>query len=227
MKKSSKVIWGIVLIALGVILGLKYLGIADINIFFDGWWTLFIIIPSVVGLINDNDKTGSIIGIIVGVLLFLACKNIIGFDIIWKILLPIILVIIGLSLIFKTSLNKEDDEKIKKLNENLNSSEGVTATFSGQDIKVDKEIFKGTNLNAVFGGIELDLRNAIIEEDVVINASSIFGGIDIFVPEGVKVKVKSNSIFGGVENNKKGEVDENSHTIFINATCIFGGVEIK
>lgn len=36
---------GIVLIILGPIVGGNTLGITNINIFFDGWWTLFIIVP--------------------------------------------------------------------------------------------------------------------------------------------------------------------------------------
>ena len=91
----------------------------------------------------------------------------------------------------------------------------------------DGEEFKGSNLNAIFGGIKLDLRKAIVNEDIVINASSIFGGIDIYIPDNCKVKIKSNSIFGGVSNNKKCNVDDNSYTIYINASCMFGGVEIK
>ena len=34
-------------------------------------------------------------------------------------------------------------------------------------------------------------------------------------------------IFGGVENKANTKVDENSHTIYINGTAVFGGVEIK
>ena len=101
------------------------------------------------------------------------------------------------------------------------------ATFSGQDINLDGEQFKGADITAVFGGVKLDLTKAIIEEDVVINTSSIFGGIDIFVPENVKVKVKSSSIFGGVSDKKKHSENTEAHTIYINSTCVFGGVEIK
>ena len=72
-----------------------------------------------------------------------------------------------------------------------------------------------------------DLRNAIIDSDVVINASSTFGGIEIYVPSNVKIKIKSMPIFGGVENKAKTKVDENSYTIYINGTAVFGGVEIK
>lgn len=46
MKNVRNVLWGIVLIAVGVIIALHAFGVADINIFFDGWWTLFIIVPA-------------------------------------------------------------------------------------------------------------------------------------------------------------------------------------
>ena len=46
MKKAGNILWGIVLIVIGVIFALNALDITSIDIFFDGWWTLFIIIPS-------------------------------------------------------------------------------------------------------------------------------------------------------------------------------------
>ena len=53
MNKLSKVIWGLVLIVLGIIFGLNALEITNINVFFDGWWTLFIIVPSFIDLFKD------------------------------------------------------------------------------------------------------------------------------------------------------------------------------
>lgn len=227
MKRISDIMWGLILIIIGVILGGNALDIFNINLFFEGWWTLFIIVPTFIGLVTERDKTGNIIGLIIGLLLLLSCRGLFDFKLIWKLIFPLIFVIIGLSLIFKNNINREVNEKIKKLNENLSSNDGYTATFSGQNLNFDGEEFKGSNLNAIFGGIKLDLRKAIINEDIVINASSIFGGIDIYIPDNCKVKIKSNSIFGGVSNNKKCNVDENSYTIYINASCMFGGVEIK
>ena len=63
MKKISSVIWGIVLIAAGALFALNALNITNIDIFFDGWWTLFIIVPCAVGLFTEREKTGNIIGI--------------------------------------------------------------------------------------------------------------------------------------------------------------------
>lgn len=229
MKNLSNVLWGIVLVAVGVILALNAFKITDISIFFNGWWTLFIIVPCFIGLFDNNGgKTGNIIGIVIGVLLLLSCQGIINFDIVWKLFLPIILVIIGLSFIFKNTISNSVNNKIKEINKKNNNKENkeYASTFSGQKLDFSKEEFTGCSTSAVFGGMDLDLTDAIIKEDVVINASSIFGGIDIHTPKDVNVKVNSTSIFGGVENKVKNN-DSNKVTIYVNATCLFGGVEIK
>ena len=227
MKKFRNILWGLVLIVLGLIIGGNALGITNIDIFFDGWWTLIIIIPCFIGLFKEREKTGNIIGLLIGIALLLACQDILDFNLLWKLILPTILVVIGLSMIFKDTIGGKVNEKIKELNSKKNKEHEYCATFSGQDVNFDGETFTGTDLTAVFGGVKCDLRKAIIESDTVINTSSIFGGIDIYVPENVKVKVKSSSIFGGVSDDRKYKENAEAHTIYVNATCLFGGVEIK
>lgn len=221
MEKAKAIIFGLILIIIGVILGLNSLEITNINIFFDGWWTLFIIIPCFIGLLNDKEKTGSLIGLCIGICLLLASLDVINFDLIWKLLLPIILVIIGLSVIFKDTFDKE----IKRLTKNTDKS--YTATFSEQVANFDDETFNGCELNAIFGGVKCHLEKANIKEDSLITACSIFGGIKIHVKDNVKVKVTSTSIFGGVDNKHKNPTDDKAKTIYVKATCIFGGVDIK
>ena len=220
----KNIILGLILIILGVIIGLNTFGITSIDIFFDGWWTLFIIIPAILGLSKEKDKTGNIILLLIGILLFLACQDILNFDLIWKLIIQIVLVVIGLSFIFKDTFNKQVVEEIKKINK-LSKDNEVCATFSEQKINYDNERFKSSEISAIFGSVKLDLRNAILDDDVVINTTSIFGGIDIYVPKNVKVKVKSSSIFGGVDEKTK--KNDGKVTIYINATCVFGGVDIK
>ena len=224
--KKENVLWGLGFIIVGILVLINALGIIEINVFFKGWWTLFIIVPCFVNIFKDNDKTASIIGTVFGILLLLAVREVINFDLLWKILLPLVLIIIGLSLIFKDKVSDKVKDEIKKLNKN--SKDEYTATFSGQDLNFDDEEFKGCELNAIFGGIKCDIKNAKLKDDVVINASSIFGGITLYVPKDVNVKVVSNSIFGGVSGNyNKNKNDKKGKTIYVNATCLFGGVEIK
>ena len=227
MKKVESILWGIVFIVLGLIIAGNVLGITNIKIFFNGWWTLFIIIPCFIGLFKNNRRTGNIIGLIIGVALLLACQGILRFDLVWKLLFPGILIIIGISFIFRDTIGGKISKEIKELNKNRNETNEYCATFSEQNVKFDDDKFTGVDLTAVFGGVKCDLRKAIIEEDQVINATSIFGGIEIYVPENVKVKIKSTPIFGGVSDKASYSKNEQSNIIYINATCIFGGVEVK
>lgn len=227
MKNIGNVLWGFVLIVIGVIIGINTLGIARINIFFDGWWTLFIIVPCFIDLFKDKNKMGDIIAIIIGIILLMCCQDIMSFDNLYKLAIPVILILIGLSFIFKDLFNKKISKEIKKINARSKDKSSVCATFSGQNIKYPNELFNGVELNAIFGGIKYDLTNAKIEEDVVINTTSIFGGVDIFVKDNVNVKIKSSCLFGGVNNKKLSQDKEGGPIIYINAVCIFGGVDIK
>ena len=224
MKKTSNILWGLVLVALGVIFALNALDIADFNIFFDGWWTLLIIVPCTIGLFTERDKTENIIGIVAGVLLFLWCRDILDFSTMWKLIIPAIIVVIGLKLIFRGIFGNKTSEMLKKKKEEGKNLRSGFAAFSGCEMNYSGEVFEGAELNAIFGGVECDLRNAIIEKDEVIKATAIFGGIDILVPDNVNVKVDSNSIFGSVDNKTKAHTD--APTLYISAICLFGGIDI-
>lgn len=195
--------------------------------FFDGWWTLIIIIPCLIGLFTDREKTGNLIGICIGVFLLLCCQDIISFDILWKLLLPAIIIFIGIKLIFNGLFGNKSSEILKSMKERGAELKNGSATFSETNVSFDGEVFQGAELNAVFGSVKCDLCTAVIQQDCVINASAIFGGIDIIVPDNVNIKINSNSVFGGVSNKKHDKPKDNDYTLYINATCMFGGVDIK
>ena len=228
MKKVQGIMWGLVLIALGVILGGNALNWWNIDLLFNGWWTLFIIVPCTIGLITEKgERVSSLVGLIIGVLLLLACQDVISFDVLWKMILPIVVILVGIAVICKNLFNKKYDEEISKLNKKLNNEDAIGAVFSGQNINFAGEEFKGKTVGAVFGGMKLDLRKAKINSDVVINAKAIFGGVEILVPDDVKIKIKSNSAFGGITNKKENTSSEKAPTIYINGTAVFGGIDIK
>ena len=229
MKQFRSMIWGIAIVALGVIFGGNALGWFNINIFFDGWWTLFIIVPSVISFFTDKDKVSSLVTLMVGVVLLLAAQNVFSYEVAWKVILALILVVIGISIIVKTILknkcNKEMEAKIKEA-EVVDKAESFVAVFSGSEKKYKDEVFEGANLVAVFGGVDLDLTQAKFEKDTVIKAFALFGGIDIKVPDNVQVKMKSGFMFGGANDERKGEA-KGRYTIYIDAAGAFGGVSIS
>ena len=226
-KKINKICWGITLLVLGVILALNALDIAKIDVFFDGWWSLFIIVPSVIGLFTEQDKSGNLIGLIIGIVFLLAAQDVIQMSIVWKLIFPIVLVVIGVKICLdafhanKKYVNVKSHKSIEK------DYTSGTAVFSGWDMRPENEKFEGSALTAVFGGIECDLRKAIFEEDCVINATAVFGDVDIILPDTVNVEVNSFSLFGETTNKKRMNKEENTVTVYVNGTSIFGEVEIK
>ena len=227
MKKFSNILWGLLFIALGVVIGLNSFGITDINLFFDGWWTLLIIIPCTIELFRSRDKTGNLIGIAVGVALLLACQDILTFDMLWKLMLPGILVIIGLSLVFKDVIFGKKSAAFKRSSDKVGQEDIHFAAFGSKNIKYDGQVFYGNDLTAVFGSITCDLRNSVIEEDVIINANATFGGVDILVSPDVNVEVKSTAIFGGVSDKRRTDTVKSTPTVYVSGLCLFGGVDIK
>lgn len=259
MKKASGWLWGIILVALGVILGINALGIAHINIFFSGWWTLFIIVPSFISLITEERKGGALAGLVIGVCLLLACLKIVPFDLMWKLMLPIILVLIGVSIIMHSMtdgavadkirkarrkqaeerrktrhiaeaevVSEEDEDEDDDDEDDPADTQAYWSTFGDQKIDFDDREFSGCRVDAVFGGADLDLRNAKVKDEAIVRASAVFGGIIIYVPEDVKVEVASSAIFGGTSDKRKKSANtKSSKTLYIDATCVFGGVEIR
>lgn len=219
MNNLKNILWGLLLILVGIIVGLNAFEITNINIFFDGWWTLFIIVPCLFSLITEKEKTGNIIGLLIGIFLLLSAQGIVEFEIIFKLIFPTILIILGLSLVFKNTSKKDKTPDVENELE-------YTATFSSQTLNFDNEKFNGCDIDAIFGAIKCNLVKSDIKDKSVINALALFGGINFIVPKEIKLIVKSTSIFGGVSNNYIN--NENAKkTIYINATCLFGGININ
>lgn len=103
--KYSSLLWGLLFILIGAGYAGNAFGFWHFSIFFRGWWTLFIIVPCLANLIESGPSTGSVVGLIVGVLLLLGRQNILDGAFIGRLIIPIALVIIGLGIILSNSLH--------------------------------------------------------------------------------------------------------------------------
>lgn len=218
MKSKSSVFWGFAIIIVGVLFLGNNIEVWDVDVFFDGWWTLFIIVPSIISLVCDKTFVSSLFGIIIGVLLLLAAQDIIDWSMVVKVFIPVLIILIGISFVCKPRI-----KNVKKSKEGLPEYIGV---FSGNEDKIS-ETFSGSTCIAVFGGVSLDLKNAIIEDNSVIDCVSVFGGIDIVVPDDIEIKITGVPIFGGAENKANRIQNDNKKKLYINYVCVFGGIEIK
>lgn len=224
--RFASVLWGVVFIAVGIFYAGDSFNLWEFRLFFDGWWTLFIIIPCLISIVENGFGTGNVVGLAIGILFLLSSQGIVNSRIVGKLIFPAILILIGIKIIFRDNFSKNVK---KNLNININREGRLeyTSIFSGQKEIYPNQQFSGASILTIFGGMELDLRNAIINEDIVINSTSICGGVNILVPSNVNVKISSIPIFGGAANKARPCINVNAPTIYINATCIFGGLDSR
>ncbi len=225
MKQNNKVIWGSALVVCGIAWIVCIC--LHINILFNGWWTLFIIVPSICTLLGNSDKTGPAIGLGVGVLLLLAEQNVIDWDMFWKIGLAVLVIALGLGMIFGNRRKSTDIPTVKTLNRDGKNIRVVNATFGEQNLNFGGEVFEGADVNASFASVHLDLHGATINEDMEIHVDLKFSGLVIYAPSDLLVKVTAGSTFGGVDDKRRVVITDHTHTLYISGSCVFSGIEIK
>lgn len=104
----------------------------------------------------------------------------------------------------------------------------AVAIMGGHSPRGRIRLAETTNVVAVMGGCELDLRNAEIDGDeVVINALALMGGVEIYVPEGISVDFSGLPLLGGTEC-KIADVPiiPGSPRIIVRALAVMGAVEV-
>lgn len=222
MKNLTRIIIGAILFACGVIYILDAFDVIDMNISFDGWWALFIIVPSISGLIASRDKIWNAFCLLLGIYFLLAAQGVIEYAIGFKLSVPIIIILLGIKLIVKSASPQKKIENAEK-----GQKESVTA-FSSQTIDFTDEEITVAKIGAVFGGAKCNLTDAKIKDGSQLDLFCAFGGADIIVPENVNVKVNTFCLFGGISDKRVIKpVDKDGVTLKINGFCIFGGADIK
>ena len=106
----------------------------------------------------------------------------------------------------------------------------MIAIFGGISRKGRWHPEPATRILAVFGGAELDFREADLPaREITVSAVAVFGGVSITVPPEMRVVDTGSAIMGGREIT--GESAESTApdapVLRITGTCVFGGVEVK
>ncbi len=232
MNRTGKIVSGVALLLFGIIWLLEITDV--INISFEGWWTVFIIVPCLIGFFSFKDKAMSLIGIGTGVLLLLATRNIIAWNDFWKYMICMIAIIWGCVLVFSRKLfvngctpDKQTIKELKHVNQDGRTIRQISTRFGKQLFEFSSQRFEGATVQTCFGFVGLDLRNADILDGAVIDIDCSFGGMEIRVDNNINVKQAIDASFGGVECNERLFSPENSKTLYIKGKCAFGGIEIK
>ena len=214
-KKIADGLIGLIILAVGVLLILRACHVIE-QIAFPGWWAVAIALIGMISMVRSGINAGNVILLAVGVLLYLNANQLLKDVNIWLLIIGVVIVVIGVRVLF---------HRPAKHIPNTGQQESYTSVFSGSEDKVVGD-FHGTNVTAVFGGVDLDLSEAVVTEDCAIKITAVFGGVDLVVPRNVHIKVSGVPIFGGYTNHVNWQVPEDAPTIYIDCVTIFGGTDI-
>jgi hypothetical protein len=113
--------------------------------------------------------------------------------------------------------------------------------FWGGRRRVVTKNFRGGEIITIFGGFEIDLREADIQGDIAqIEIVTIFGGGEIRIPANWSVVLETVGIFGGATDRTLHPEEPNRDAsgvatasgprpkkLIIKGVCIFGGINLK
>lgn len=213
----GRIYFGLLIVAVGVILLLDNSDVVDAGDIFSTWWPLALVVAGVLSFIaNPGHWPAALILTAVGGTLLLATLDVVDMS---SIVFPGVIILVGLLVIFGRGLGSrtQTGDEVSSFN-----------VFSGSELASHSRQFSGGSVSAIFGGAEIDLRDAMPTPEAELDVFTAFGGVEIRVPDGWRVDVRGFPLFGGFENvTSKEKLPADSPTLLVKATALFGGVEIK
>jgi predicted membrane protein len=143
-----------------------------------------------------------------------------------------LLILIGLIIIFQIGSGKSlfTLGNKKNISSTAVNNEGMVqknVLFGGSESIFLDPVFNGGNISATFGGVVLDLRKTTLPEgETYLDISAIFGGVQLYVPEGWLIDNRLQAILGGTEDSRRFHEPDHSGKLILQGTLIFGGCEI-
>ena len=244
-----------VLIAAGtVLIGVNFFG-WELH-WFAGWWTLPIMAVAVVSMVTNkpNFFNGMMLG--TGLLLFIRMQNwegvrtTITWRQFWAAEVALALVLLGVSLIVRMLAPRKtplppvaysappqvDPQGAYSAPPPAGSvpASGEAfptrfAVFTGEACRSDCRQLKGGRFSAIFGSVNVNLAQADFQQPVTVEVNTLFGGVDIVTPPGVRVECTGTSIFGGCDAKAiTGRPYDPAHPpLTIRYFNVFGGTNVK
>lgn len=228
-KQNTNKLLGLVFIVIGSIAVMANFDLIpwQIRYYIFQWENILILIGGYLILSDQNKRAGAIL-LVIG-LIFVVDDWFRIRTSIWD-FWPLIFVFAGVQLIRRTVKKSEASEAGENYEPHDPNRIEDVAVFSGGDRIISTKNFKGGSLTAVFGGSNIDLTMAGMEQNTAeVEIFYMFGGSKIRVPKDWQVDLRVTNIFGGM-SDKRIIHDPNATSdkrLVIKGLVIFGGAEIS
>lgn len=225
---QKRMVIGVFIVILGLLALIDKLNIFEVSHLFQFWPVIFIVIGGL-KIMEAKNRPSLFLG--VGLIALGVVMTLNNFGIVhvrWHDWWPVILIIMGLSIIFKDR-RKDNGAKTSLVDNPLaeaNSFLDITVLMSGNKTVSYAQDFKGGDVTAIMGGVDLDLRGASLQSEAVIDLCVIGGGIVLRIPTDWAIVNRSTAIMGGIDDKSIAPPNATKRLIVM-GTAVMGGVEIK
>jgi predicted membrane protein len=154
--------------------------------------------------------------VVAGIGLLLNNLNIIEFNV-FSLFWPTVIIAIGISLLRQGHRGTSV----------VNGDDNYFALMSGTESRNTSKDYKGGKATAIMGGVNIDLRNAVIKKKATLEVFALMGGVEVRVPRGWVVKSQAIAFLGGIDNKADDTTKANAPVLTIVGNVVMGGVEIK
>lgn len=220
-----QLILGLIILFVGVAFTLDSLGIADAE-YYLRYWPVGLMAVGAAKLWQSREGHGGAFGgvllLVIGGWLLLSELHLVRLDF-WDLLWPMVLLLIGGSLVWRSVTARRPAPP----DTDVNSTLSATAVLSGINRGNNSRTFRGGDLTAILGGCEIDLRQAAIEDEAVIDVFALWGGIEIRVPEDWTVIGRVTPFMGGYDDKTRSRQGPGAARLIVRGMVIMGGIEVK
>ena len=225
-RASSQVVLGLLVVVMGVLFLLDNLDILNFRHAI-GFWPLAFIVAGCVALFGNGSRSSNYMG---GVLVAIGVLMIAGrmgfFYISWGTLWPLVMIALGGLVLYRSLGPGRVAREGVVAGASPDNVVDIVAVLGGFERRVSTQDFRGGEITAVMGGCALDLREASIVKEAVINVFTIWGGINIKVPPDWTVVLNGTPLMGGFSEKTVTPPDA-SKRLVITGYAIMGGVEVR
>lgn len=224
---AAQMVIGFAVIFMGFVFLLDNLGWLDIDYNLQ-FWPVILIVAGLLKISQARSERGSVVG---GILLLAGAVFLLQgfgwFYISWRVMAPLLIIAAGLLVVFKSTRKPATPDALGDMPaEGGDALLNVTAILGGFQRRVTSQDFRGGEVTAMFGGCELDLREANIASEAVLTTFALCGGITVKVPIDWTVEMEGTPILGGFDE-KTAVPKDRSKRLIVRGYAIMGGVEIR
>ncbi|WP_343729198.1 DUF5668 domain-containing protein [Duganella sp.] len=227
---ATQMVIGLFVIGLGMLFLLDNLGWLDIDLRIHILPTI-LIGAGILKVLQTRTQSGIVVGgvmIAAGSLIML--KELGFIDISWRTLWPLLLIGAGVAVVVKSTVNRSAlEQQLGSLDKpDADAVVNYTAIMGGFKHRITTQDFRGGEITAIMGGCDLDLRQASVTGDAVLNVFALCGGITIKVPVDWTVVFDGTPIMGGFDEKTVPPTGPGSgKRLIVRGYVIMGGMEVR